>query len=125
MVIEQLLECLDVFLRLFCRSRRDGVAWHGDGEVVTSGVLRENVDISSDSFIDSWERLTIPGKIFLCLSAAHAALGLPPFKQSSNSKSGWRTGLEKDTRAESFGASHSSSFAAVCQRISRADFVLV
>lgn len=44
---------------------------------------------------------TTPGKIFLSRSAAQAALGFPPFRQSSNSKSGWRTGFENDTRAES------------------------
>ena len=44
---------------------------------------------------------TIPGKIFLRCSAAHAALGFPPFRQSSKSNSGWRTGLLNDTRAES------------------------
>ena len=44
---------------------------------------------------------TTPGKIFLSFSAAHAALGFPPFRQSSKSNSGWRTGFENDTRAES------------------------
>lgn len=47
------------------------------------------------------EKRTTPGKIFLSRSAAQAALGLPPLRQSSNSKSGWRTGLEKETREES------------------------
>lgn len=45
--------------------------------------------------------LTTPGKIFFKRSAAHCALGFPPFKQSSNSNNGWRTGFENDTRAES------------------------
>ena len=44
---------------------------------------------------------TTPGNIFFRLSAAQAALGLPPFKQSSKSNSGCRTGFENDTRAES------------------------
>lgn len=47
------------------------------------------------------EVLTAPGKILFSLSAAHAALGFPPSRQSSNSNNGWRTGFEKDTRAES------------------------
>ena len=45
--------------------------------------------------------VTTPGKIFFSRSAAVCALGLPPSRQSSKSKSGWRTGLEYDTRAES------------------------
>lgn len=51
----------------------------------------------------SWERIgrTTPGKIFLSLSAAHWALGLPPSRQSSKSNKGCRTGLEYDTLAES------------------------
>lgn len=44
---------------------------------------------------------TTPGKIFLSFSAAHAAFGFPPFKQSSKSNRGCRTGFENDTRAES------------------------
>jgi hypothetical protein len=58
------------------------MAWHGDGEVVTCCVLYENVTISSNFSIDRWGKRTIPGKIFFSLSVAHAALGLPPFKQS-------------------------------------------
>ena len=45
--------------------------------------------------------LTTPGKIFFSLSAAHAALGFPPSRQSSNSNSGCLTGFENETRAES------------------------
>jgi len=44
---------------------------------------------------------TTPGKILFSLSAAQTALIFPPSRQSSNSKRGWRTGFEKDTRAES------------------------
>ena len=34
-------------------------------------------------------------------SAAHCAFGFPPWRQSANSKSGWRTGFEKETVPES------------------------
>lgn len=45
--------------------------------------------------------LTTPGKIFFSRSAAVWAFGFPPFKQSSKSKRGCRTGFEYETRAES------------------------
>mmetsp|Transcript_100 Transcript_100/g.467 ORF Transcript_100/g.467 Transcript_100/m.467 type:complete len:371 (-) Transcript_100:479-1591(-) len=38
-----------------------------------------------------------PGKILRSALAAASAFGLPPPRQSSNSNSDWRTGLEKDT----------------------------
>lgn len=65
------------------------------------GVGREGREAGEGQEHELGRPLTTPGKIFFKRSAAHCALGLPPCRQSSNSKSGWRTGFENDTRAES------------------------
>lgn len=100
MFVEKLLESGDILLRLL-----DGTWWywvprHGDAEIVTCRVLPVRVSMAVKPGSESMVRTT-PGKIFFILSAAHAALGFPPSRQSSNSNNGWRTGFENDTRAES------------------------
>ena len=42
-----------------------------------------------------------PGKTRVRFAAAASAFSLPPSRQSANSNSDWRAGLEKDTRPES------------------------
>ncbi len=97
-LVDELLERRDVLLHLLDRRRRDRVPGHRDAEVVSGRVLQQSVNGTRNS---SRGGRTTPGKIFLSFSAAHAALGFPPSRQSSKSNSGWRTGFENDTRAES------------------------
>lgn len=102
-LVDELLELRDVRLRLLDRRGGYRVAGHGYAEAVPGRVLHgaeQRVSRVSSGRARAWVRTT-PGKIFLRFSAAHAALGFPPLRQSSNWKSGWRTGFEKDTRAES------------------------
>ena len=101
MFIEKFLQ-----LRNFCFCLSYGVwvigyrmAWHGYSERMASCILFPK--ISAVRTYCKGRRLTIPGKILFRLAAAHSALGFPPSKQSSNSNKGWRTGLEKETLAES------------------------
>ena len=74
---------------------------HRDAEVESRCVLLPSDQLRHYDGGEGNGKRTTPGKIFFSFSAAHAALGFPPCKQSSKSNSGWRTGFENDTRAES------------------------
>jgi hypothetical protein len=75
------------------------VTWHGYTKAEAICILGQaSANIAE---ISTTQRLTTPGNIFFKLSAAQAAFGLPPFKLSSNTNRGCRTGFEKETRAES------------------------
>ena len=96
--VEESLERRDIRLRLRDRRGRDRVPRHRDAQAVPGRVL---LGVSRAGRGDGERGRTTPGKIFWSRAAAHAALGFPPLRQSSNSKSGCRTGFENDTRAES------------------------
>ena len=96
--INELLKARDVLLRLRERGGRDRVPGHRDAKIVPGRVLPAR-RVSGGSYEEAARARTTPGKIFFKFSAAHSALGLPPSRQSSNVKSGWRTGFENDTRA--------------------------
>ena len=100
-LVNELLQRRNVLLRLLDRRGRDRVTRHRDGQVMSSGVLKIRLSIYELEDSQSARRRTTPGKIFFNFSAAHAALGFPPLRQSSKSNSGWRTGFENETRAES------------------------
>lgn len=101
--INKLLQLRHVNFGLFDALRWYRMPRHRYHQLMTRSVLqsiRTSQSTASKRMLAS-ECLTIPGKIFLRRAAAVAALGFPPSRQSSNSKRGCRTGLEKDTRAES------------------------
>lgn len=100
MLVDELLEQFDIRFRLRNGRGRDRVPRHRYAEVVAFRVLQFPVVISVQGTLKEGEEgRTTPGKIFFRLSAAHCALGFPPSRQSSNVKSGWRTGFENETRA--------------------------
>jgi hypothetical protein len=98
MLVDEFFQSFDILLRLVYRSGWDGVSRHWDRQLVPDCVLEPDDQVSGQTH---GCLLTTPGKIFFNLSAAQTAFTFPPSTQSSKSKSGWRTGFEKETRAES------------------------
>ena len=87
---------------LTCSREASGTGWPG------IGMLRETPAAFYEGIAQTqlWARgakriHTTPGNIFFKWSAAHSALGFPPWRQSSKSKRGCRTGFENETREES------------------------
>lgn len=108
MLFNERFELRDGGLGLSDGGWRHRVAGHGDGKNMAGGILRGTRIFSSLFPSPSFEeyrsfawRLTTPGKIRRRASAAAGALALPPSSESANSKSGCRTGLEKETVEES------------------------
>lgn len=81
MLSDQILKFGHHACRFFFTSLTDGMTGHRNHHAVSRGILYHQRMSRRQPICD---KLTIDGNTSFSLWAAHSALGLPPFKQSSN-----------------------------------------